>query len=310
MSYNWIRLVAFVVLLSTVGQESLAQQYTKAEVGAGTESQTYSGGGGGRHLTTGSSGVVDYNLSPSLSIEGSIGYLPLFQKSPWQDSGAELLGLGGVKAGRRGKRFSVYGKIEPGFASFSSGLSYYGPPPALNPYTNCQRRTHFALQYGGVAEYNFSPRAALRLDATQMLVTEFDQVLARYEGGPENGAASFILDGHVAEHFDLRVMLQYRLGKLYDVESEPEPQQGRVDAGVLYALQPKVHLLEKNTQADNGTGVWLSWNVSRHFSWDTRFSISHWMITISITRTEGHRSIASVGSRLDSEGIGSVSSRR
>jgi hypothetical protein len=238
---------------------SSAQKYSRVEAGIGTDSQTYSDFNGHHYLSTGINGVVDYNLSPSLAIEGNFSYLPIFQKTRSVDSGDELTAFGGMKMGWRGRHFGLYGKIEPGLASFSCGFSYFGPNG--QPYYNCMRRTHFALQYGGVAEYNFTQHTFLRVDAAQSLITEFDQVLLR------SGNLTYSVKGHIAQHFNFRFALQHSFGSLHDTESETVPRSSSFDAGVLYALQTKEHL--DGVQPDSGIGLWLSWNFSRYVSWDT-----------------------------------------
>ncbi len=247
-----------------------AQQYARVDAGVGVAAQTYVDGAGKRLVLAGPSGVVTYNLSPSLAVEGSFGFVPEFAQSSAQDSGRELLGFGGVKMGRRGRRLGVYGKVEPGLVSFSCGYSIYGPAPGYKPYTDCERRTDFALQYGGVAEYMLSDRTALRIDAGQTLVTEFDQVTARSNGGKSSGAYVEVIDpGHVAQHLDLRLSVEHRFAGLWEDERKGEAGRDRVDVGVLYSLQPKEHLLEFSLEPDSGGGLWVSWNLGRYLSWDT-----------------------------------------
>jgi hypothetical protein len=230
----------------------LAQQYSRIESGVGIESQTDSG------LTAGPFGNFTYNLSPSLAIEGSGSFLPQFQKNAQLDSGRELLALGGVKMGWRGQKFGVYGKIDPGIASYSCGLW-------LGTYDDCQRRTHFALQYGAVAEYWLNPRTALRVDGAQTLIAEFDQVYLRQP----NGFPAYIIPGHVAPHLDLRVSVVHSFGELQDAGSEQAPRDQTFDLGGLFALHPRVHILDSNLLPGPGGGMWGSWNFSKHYALDT-----------------------------------------
>jgi hypothetical protein len=256
------RIVCGALALSALfSSPAPAQQYTKAEAGIGTDSQTFTGTGGYHVLTTGVSGLAAYNFSRSVAIEGSLSFLPVFRDSPWQDSGRELTAFGGLKAGWRGRRFGLYGKIEPGLASFSCGLSYFGPEGQR--YYNCERRTHFALQYGGVAEYKITPRTAARVDFAQTLISEFDQVLNRQMYSEE------IVEGHLAQHFDLHFSVVHSFGAPRDPEIEPVTTRSTFDGGVLLALQLKEHLLMSNVEPDRGIGAWVSWNFSRYVSWDT-----------------------------------------
>jgi hypothetical protein len=256
----------WVALFSTL--TCSAQQYSRFEAGIGTDSQTFSNFYGSTFqsigfaddASTGMVGNVTINLSPSLAVEGSVSFMPQFAKTYWIESGHELTAFGGVKAGKRGRLFGVYGKIEPGLASFSCGLSYYGP--SGQPFYDCQRRTHFALNYGAVVEYHWRPRTTIRVDVAQTLLSEFDQVVLREGNSTES------LGGHIAQHFDLRFAVEHRFGSLRGTEREPEAQRSAVDVGVIYALQVKEHLTDF-IQADQGIGAWISWNVSKHFSWDT-----------------------------------------
>jgi len=246
-----------------------AQDYTRVDIGLGTLTESSTDENANYHVTSGGTVLGTYNLSRSLAVEGSFGYLPAFQHSVWEERGHEELGFGGLKMGRRGSRLGIYGKIEPGLVSFSCGVSFYGLPPVYNPYTNCERRTDFALQYGAVVQYALSPTTALRFDAAQTLATEFDQVIARYPSGALHGQAAEILTGHVGQHADFRFSIVQGFGLADKDGREGQAPQGRVDAGVFFALQPRVHLLDTDLQPDKGGGVWVSWNFSKYWSWDT-----------------------------------------
>jgi hypothetical protein len=167
----------------------------------------------------------------------------------------------GVKAGWRGRRFGVYGRVEPGLASFSCGLDHFGPTGQRN--YDCERRTHFALRYGGVAEWNVTARTAARVDVAQTLISEVDQVVFRspYIEG--------LIPGHIAQHLDFRFSIEHRFGLLRDAESEPAATRTTLDAGVLLGLQLKEHLLLATVEPDRGIGAWVSSNFSKHLSWDT-----------------------------------------
>lgn len=246
--------------------QASAQQFTRSEVGAGGTTHTYSvfssHNSRSRYLSEGPYGTYTYNLSPYLAVEGSVAFLPKFNHPQWQDAGREFQAAGGFKTGWRGRRFGIYGKAEPGIASFSCGLKY------LNPY-KCDRRTHFMLLYGGVAEYNLSPRWALRGDVGQSLTAEFDQVLVRYPpGSPVAGQPFEIVDGHIAQHLDLRLGLVRRFGAFREELPESPAKQSATEVGILFVLQPKVHQLHQTLEPDRGGGAWVSWNFSRYFAVD------------------------------------------
>jgi hypothetical protein len=257
-----------MVLLS-LASLAPAQQFTRHEVGLGLQSQTASlyvdvapsavpDYIGPRHLFAGPFGRYTWNLAPSLALEGSLGYLPGYQTTFGVDNGHELLALAGVKAGWRRRRFGLYGKIEPGLASFSPGLNVqiYANQPS-----EFQRRTNFTLDSGGVLEIYPSPRTILRFDVSQMLIAEYDQVLVRTPGFLD------LHEGHLADHLGLSVSLAHRFGAFHD-ETENAPARQPIDIGVLYSLQQRLHLSFAQMQANSGGGAFLSWNFSRYCSID------------------------------------------
>lgn len=264
---NALSLLWFFLLLPVC---SPAQQFTRQEIGLGLQSQTASlfvdvapssvpDYIGPPHIFAGPLGRSTWNLSPSLALEGSLAYLPGYQTSFGVDNGHELLALAGVKAGWRRRRFGLYGKIEPGLASFSPGLNVqiYASQP-----TDYERRTNFALDTGGVLELYPSQRTILRFDLSQTLLAEYDQVLVR--------TPSFLdlHEAHLADHLGLAVSIAHRYGAFHD-ETEQSPARQPIDIGVLYSLQQRVHLSLAQMQANSGAGAFLSWNFSRYLSFDT-----------------------------------------
>jgi hypothetical protein len=257
---------------SLLAMQAGAQQYTRSEIGAGIAGHTYSISSRdslSRYLSEGPYGTYTYNLAPYLAVEGSVAYLPQFNYPQWQDTGQELQAVGGFKAGWRGRRWGIYGKVEPGIASFSCGLAALGRQGQIS---KCDRRTHFTLQYGGVAEYELSPRWALRGDAAQSLTTEFDQVFRL----DPSGFAREIIQGHIAQHLDLRLGIVRRFGVLREEPLGPAAKQSTMEVGILFALQPKVHQLFSALEQDRGGGAWVSWNFSRYFGVDaTAYYLPH-----------------------------------
>ncbi len=166
-----------------------------------------------------------------------------------------------MKMGKRFGRFGIYGKIAPGLATFSCGLNDVGPQGQL--YLDCERRTHFALQEGGVLDYSLTPRTVLRLDATQMVLAEFDQVLARGDHW------TYVKPPEIAQHFDLRFTLMHRFGGLKESSLEPSQPVGKLDVGILSVLQIYNSLSDLTISPDGGFGAWISRNYGSHFSWDT-----------------------------------------
>lgn len=198
------------------------------------------------------------NLSPSLAIDG-VAQLPAsFLGTGSSPAGRQALVLGGVKTGRRGRRWGFYGKMQAGFAS-------YGCENYSSPSSNCTRLTNFALEYGGVTEYQMTSRWALRLDAAHLLMPQFDQIIQRYS----DGSALVFLPGSTMQHLDARLGITRSFGALREQRAEPVPNVSAWDVGLLFALQPRTQPEWMMINAYPTLGAWASWNLSRHVSWDT-----------------------------------------
>ncbi len=240
-----------------------AQNVGAIDADMGYSFQTYSQFRSDRASAAFVSGEITWNMSPSIALEGLVSYSPSFQHALYLDSGTQTTTLAGAKIGWRGSKMGVYGDLRPGLASFSCGYHVIGP--GGNLYSDCSRRTHFAMQYGGTVEYSVNPHTFIRADFSQMMITEFDQVIARTTVATES------LQGHIAQHFDLRLSVGHSFG----VSRKPGPSMdtvdriGGLDGGILYGLQIKEHAGGTTVSGDSGIGVWLSWDHWRYLSLDT-----------------------------------------
>lgn len=267
---------SFFALLLTlpVGMAARGQSYTGEEVAVGGLSQTTSAYDdaanfvGARHIFAGPLGRTTFNLSPSLAVEGSVGYLPGYQTGGSTDVGHELLAVGGVKAGWRGRRFGIFGKAEPGIASWTPGLIVYrfNTADPQNYQILDERRTDFTLDLGGAFEWYPTRRTVVRLDVSQTLLAEYDQVLDRFIF--TNGEEEYIVPGHIAQHLGLMLTVGHRLGRLRE-ETETVPRRDPVDMGVLFSLQQRVHEDGAGQILPNrGGGAWADWNFSKYVGLD------------------------------------------
>lgn len=117
--------------------------------------------------TVGGGGRITYNITPGLAVEGEFNYYPELNSSPILIDSSGYTGLFGVKAGWRGERFGIFGKLRPGFLHFDEEIDpnivFINPPPRpQNP--------HFALDVGGVIEYYPSRRWVVRFDVGDTIV--------------------------------------------------------------------------------------------------------------------------------------------
>jgi hypothetical protein len=185
--------------------------YSRVEMGAQISVQTATAGstvdndvGFGYRLT--------YNFSPNFALDGQFDFYPRHDPplpslaTDFQEGGQRLAAMGGLKAGWRRQRFGLFGKVRPGIVSFSS----VAPALATSPF---ERRTHLALDLGGVFEYYPTSRLILRFDAGEMLIRQDDRAT------PLSGGVIAIAPGEVVSFFQISTGLSYRLGRVSEVET-------------------------------------------------------------------------------------------
>jgi hypothetical protein len=88
--------------------------------------------------------------------------------SGYRIGGTRVQGLFGVKAGARGDRIGVFGKVRPGFIRFNDSVDC----SEATVSTPCRERpeTQFALDLGGVVELYPSRRWVVRFDVGDTIV--------------------------------------------------------------------------------------------------------------------------------------------
>lgn len=114
-------------------------------------------GGGGRFT---------YNFSDSIAIEGELNYFPeniteSFSNKEGRPTKPDYQALFGIKAGRRGDRVGIFGKLRPGFVRFSP---LEDCPD--NSLSSCRdfRKTRFTYDVGIVIEAYPTSRVVTRFD--------------------------------------------------------------------------------------------------------------------------------------------------
>lgn len=120
-------------------------------------------------------GRFTVNLKDFLAVEAETNFYPnqsVFGN--FNTAGRAFSGLFGAKIGKRYNRFGIYGKVRPGFVSFSEGASNYVPIPGSTsqfPFQFERRRaTHFATDVGGVLEFYPSRRIVTRFDLGDTII--------------------------------------------------------------------------------------------------------------------------------------------
>lgn len=134
----------------------------------------------GRALTpqTGVGGRFTFNLNDHLALEGALDYLPGSDRSSGISLGGDgLQGQFGVKAGRRFRRFGIFGKARPGFLSFDRVSRLVGTRTLIEgPQTftfgvfQPRRKTYFETDVGGVVEFYPARRIVTRFDVGDTII--------------------------------------------------------------------------------------------------------------------------------------------
>jgi hypothetical protein len=127
-------------------------------------------------------GRVTVDVTRWLSLEGEYQFVPDDEINQTSVAlGGNVLGLRyerrrstalfGVKAGYRGERVGVFGKVRPGVTLLTDrGLDCLGDACALVLLAVPEYRSEFALDMGGVVEFYPSSRWVVRLDLGSLMI--------------------------------------------------------------------------------------------------------------------------------------------
>ncbi len=107
-------------------------------------------------------GYASYRFYHVFYFDGDLLYFPRGSNSSGPHDGGEILqGLFGLKSGIRRNHFGIFGKVRPGFNSYSQALSAI----SQTGQESFDRSTNFVLDLGGIVEFYPGERGTLRLEA-------------------------------------------------------------------------------------------------------------------------------------------------
>lgn len=118
-------------------------------------------------------GRVGFRATPLFTFEGELNLFPSDIPDPFSVTSSRLEGLFGVKVGPRFDRFSVFGKLRPGFVRFEEASE---PVPCIlifPPPLSCvlaAGETAFALDLGGGLEVYPTERTLVRFDVSDLMI--------------------------------------------------------------------------------------------------------------------------------------------
>jgi hypothetical protein len=136
--------------------------------------------GVGSRTEPGVGGRFTYNLTSTLAFEAEGNLFPRKETTGSMPGGRIFQGQFGVKAGKRFRRFGVFGKARPGFVGFtevSKLISTFtiGPSGPLNQVFTVGRfgkakEVYFSTDLGGVVEFYPSRRIVTRIDIGDTII--------------------------------------------------------------------------------------------------------------------------------------------
>jgi opacity protein-like surface antigen len=107
-------------------------------------------------------GYASYRFYHVFYFDSDLLYFPRGSNSSGPHDGGEILqGLFGLKGGIRRNHFGIFGKVRPGFNSYSQALSAV----SQTGQETFSRSTNFVLDLGGIVEFYPGERGTLRLEA-------------------------------------------------------------------------------------------------------------------------------------------------
>ena len=133
-------------------------------------------------------GRLTYNFTPYLAAEVQSDFYPgsMGQFVLGENGGRVWQFQAGAKAGKRFRKFGLFGKARPGMISFSETFMFegFGAGPNFNLQSHFGRSNHFSMDVGGVLEFYPSPRVVARFDCGDTMIRFGETTLLAF---PEPG---------------------------------------------------------------------------------------------------------------------------
>jgi hypothetical protein len=166
--------VAILLCLFFASSDARAQAEDAPKVELGVQFTSLTINENGTTNEAGIGGRITYNLTDNVALEAQFDFFPDGERFRGFRTGGRIAqGLFGVKAGKRYEKFGIFGKVRPGFTSFSAGREEFivlSPPPNLVFDFTPHRETHFATDVGAVLEFYPTRRIVTRFDAGDTII--------------------------------------------------------------------------------------------------------------------------------------------
>ncbi len=129
-------------------------------------------------------GRFGFRATDLLSFEAELNFFPSNIPDEVPVTSSRLEGLFGVKIGPRFDRFSVFGKVRPGFVQFGEAPAPFPCIAIYPPPLSCivGGKTVFALDLGGGVELYPTERSFVRFDVSDLMLDYPGPALRRNRG--------------------------------------------------------------------------------------------------------------------------------
>ena len=209
--------VAILLCLFSAFDEARAQAENAPKVELGVQFTSLTLNDSRSSTEPGFGGRVTYNLTDNVALEAQFDFFPNGERFRGFRTGGRIAqGLFGVKAGKRFEKFGVFGKVRPGFTSFSAGREeavLLSPPIPGIPFSQVinfepHRETHFSTDVGAVLEFYPTRRIVTRFDAGDTIIRYGDTTRQFFDatGTPQ----SFPIPGETRHNFQFSAGIGFR----------------------------------------------------------------------------------------------------
>ena len=141
-------------------------------------------------------GYASYRFYHVFYFDSDLLYFPRGSNSSGPHDGGEILqGLFGLKGGIRRNHFGIFGKVRPGFNSYSKALTAI----SQTGQQTFDRSTNFVLDLGGIVEFYPAEHGTLRLEAGDTHIyfntrdVNFSGTIVPADGGKLQHSIEFIV---------------------------------------------------------------------------------------------------------------------
>ena len=166
----------------------------------GTMSSVREGSTNGVRTDLGLGGFASYRLWGVFYFDSDVLFFPQDHGTGGPHDGGEIVqGLFGAKGGIRRNQYGFFGKVRPGFNSYSAAVTSLSDHSSDAPFYTYGRSTNFVLDLGGIVEFYPSERSTLRLEAGDTHIFYGDRSVAvngvpmSYSGGELRHSIEFIV---------------------------------------------------------------------------------------------------------------------